>query len=134
MIVSKDIKKLFSHLLSNEVTEIAIDGMTVSLQILESSSKVSLSTAVYEGGNYIPKSVRKCLSEKVPFDHKVISTFLKVDEPHFQISLNYLGSFNQLNQQSLLNLLEEFSELANEWRFYLDEHDKNDLVHVYAAK
>ena len=36
----------------------------------------------------------------------------------------------ELTTAQLRQLIEEFGWIAENWRLYLDEHDKNDLVHV----
>lgn len=130
MIVEKDLKKLFNQLIHDEVAQITLGGSDISIHMFERGAKLSLATPVYFGGNFIPKSVRKCISQKAPFDQSIINTNLTVDENSYQIRLNYMGSMNNLNTQEFVNLLEEFSFLADEWRNFLDENDKNDLVHV----
>lgn len=131
MIVQKDLKKLFHQLVREESAKISMGGYDVIIRILDKDTKLSLSTNVYFGGNFIPNSVRKCVTQKAPFgDTSSLKTFLSVDENNFQIYLNYLGTFEALNNDRFIQLLEEFSFQAGEWRFWLDEHDKNDLIHV----
>lgn len=131
MVLSKELKRLFSHLLQEDATEISIDGVNISIQAIDRGTKIFLSAPIYLGGNYIPKSVRKSLNERVPFDQKIIPTFTEINESNFQISLNFSGQTSHLTQQSLQNILDEFGWLANQWRQYLDENDKNDLVHIW---
>lgn len=59
---------------------------------------------------------------------------MTVDEDNFSVSINYLGGLEHLNKRMFVDLLEEFSFLADEWSLFLDEHDKNDLVHVRSPK
>lgn len=129
MIVENDIKKLFNDLKSNEFAHLTLEGFDINVKIF--NDKLFLYTPVYFGGNYIPKSVRNCLEQKAPFSYSSpITTYLTIDENQFQISLNYSGEVYQLNSYNFKLLLEEFSLLAKEWHLYLDENDKNDLVHV----
>jgi hypothetical protein len=130
MIIEKDLKKLFSQLIHSDSAQLCLSGSDVSIRFIDKATKLSFATPVYFGGNFIPKSVRKCISQKAPFDQGDVRTFLTVDENSFQIHLNYLGSVEYLNHQLFVDLLEEFSWQAEEWRIFLDEHDKNDLVHV----
>lgn len=130
MIIEKDLRKLFHQLIHDDVAQILLGGSTITIRVFDHASKLALSTPVYLGGNFIPKSVRKCLSQKAPFDEGWIKTQLSVDENDFKINLNYTGAVNDLNNQKFKDLLEEFSWQADEWRFFLDEHDKNDLIHV----
>ncbi|EFB42069.1 hypothetical protein pah_c016o137 [Parachlamydia acanthamoebae str. Hall's coccus] len=94
-------------------------------------SQISLLTQVYFGGNFIPKSVRRCLTGKAPFDDSALETFLTMDEGQFKIFLNYTGNIENLSHRTFIDVLEEFSHQADEWKLFLDEHDKNDLVYSH---
>jgi len=128
---NKEMQEIFKGLGSHESVSLTIGGIPITLRVLDQGSKLALSSAVYEGGNYIPASVRRCLTLKSQFPMATIKTFLQIDEERFLIFLHYLGSSNSMNGQKFQNLLEEFNGLAANWRSKLDEHDRNDLVHVY---
>jgi hypothetical protein len=130
MIIEKELKKIFHQLVKEDVAQIAIGGTDITIRVLDDASKFSLSTPVYFGGNFIPKSVRSCVSHKTPIANERIKTYLTIDEPNFKVYLNYLGNLEQLGQHGFGALLEEFTWVADEWRLILDEHDKNDLIHV----
>jgi hypothetical protein len=130
MIVEKDLRRLFNQLIHNDFAQIDLEGFNITIRIFDQASKLSLSTPVYNGGNFIPTSVRKCLSHKAPYSQTMIKTYLSVDEKNFQIHLHYLGLVDHMNNDIFKNLLEEFNWVAHEWKNHLDEHDKNDLVHV----
>lgn len=128
MIIEKELKKLFHQLIHGADGHITLGGSDITVHMFEQASKFALSTSVYEGGNFIPKSVRTSLSHKGPFSP--LRTTFNVDENNFLISLNYLGHTDSLTDNSFIELLEEFGDLADQWRTYLDEHGKNDLIHV----
>lgn len=130
MLIEKDIKKILSQVSGDEPVHIPVDGMDITIRYMDDSSKLFLSTAVYSGGNYIPSSVRRCLSDKIFSSLTTLRTYLTVDESHFQITLNYVGVIPSLTSAELKELLEEFGLIAEKWRQYLDEHDKNDLIYV----
>lgn len=134
MIAEENFKQLFEKLRSNKATEITLNGMPISIQVFDQGSKLSLAASVYEGGNYIPQSVRRCLTQKAPFKPVSIQTYFQIDEENYRISLNYLGHLTHFNSHQFCGLIEEFNWLAEEWRLFLDEHDKNDLVHVRVSK
>lgn len=134
MIVEKEFRKLVHQLVKEEIAQIILGNSEVTVHVLDNATKISLSSTVYFGGNFIPKSVRKSLIQSPSFDKKVIKTSLAVDEENFRVSLNFLGGLNHLNKRMFVDLLEEFSSLADEWRLYLDEHDKNDLVYIHIPK
>jgi len=132
MLVEKDIKRILDQLGEKAAIKIAIDGSDIDIHVLEGATKLFLTTPVYSGGNYIPSSVRRCVSHKTPFpvSNSSLQTFLTIDEQHFQINLNYLGRAQPLAPIQLKEILEEFGWLAEKWRDYLDENDKNDLVYI----
>lgn len=130
MVVDREIKRLVDHIVHGEFSTIFVFGNPVSVSLSDSDTKVSLSAPIYEGGNYIPKSVRECLVKKAPFQSHLMRTFFKVDEERFHISLHYSAPLAHLEQHEFKEILEEFGSLAEEWRLYLDDHDKRDLIYV----
>jgi len=134
MIVEKELRKLLHQLIKEEIAQITLGGSEITVHVFDNSTKIFLSSSVYFGGNFIPSSVRKSLSQKPPFEKGHLNTYLSVDEENFRISLNFVGGLEHLNKRMFVDLLEEFSWLADEWRLYLDEHDKNDLIHVRNQK
>lgn len=130
MLVEKDIKKAFQDLEEGEAVSVPYDGASIQARLVDSSSKLYLSAAIYFGGNYIPQSVRRCLGKECPDTHPSIRTFMTIDEREFRIHLNYLGHAESLDRDQFKGLIAEFGWIAEKWRLYLDEHDKNDLIHV----
>ncbi len=132
MLLEKDVKRLFQQLLLDKEVHFQMDGSSVGLRIFDHASKLSLSTVIYNGGNYIPRSVRNSLSQTPPdnLGYERVKTYLTVDEVNFRIFLNYLDTLDHLNNESLRILLDDFSWIAESWRRYLDENDKQDLIHV----
>ena len=131
MLLKSDINKLMKELTQASIAMIEFGGSSITVKASD-QSKISLSTPVYFGGNYIPKSVRACVKQTSPFQIYPIRTDLIIDEENFRIYLNYLGDLNALNNHHFIDVLEDFSSLAEKWREYLDEHDHNDLVYVTA--
>jgi len=130
MLVEKDIQQILSELVIGNSIKLLFDGSDIVIRVIDDASKLSLSALVYDGGNYIPHSVRSCLSHRSLFSHFSILTFLTVDEKHFQIKLNYLGQAESLNHHHFKELLEEFGVMAEKWRLYLDDHGQHDLLYV----
>lgn len=130
MIIEKDLKKLFQQLDHDEEAQISLGGSDVLIRVYDDASKISLVTTVYFGGNFIPKSVRTGVSQKSPFNHTTIKTSLAIDEKQFLVNLHYLGHLEFMNNHNFARLLDEFTGLARSWKAYLDERDRNDLVHV----
>lgn len=134
MIVEKELRKLLHQLIKQEIAQITLGNSEVTVHVFDNDKKIFLSSTIYFGGNFIPKSVRNSITKKPPFEKGHIGTYLAADEENFSITLNYLGALEHLNKRMFVDLLEDFSWLADEWRLYLDEHDKNDLIHVRMPK
>lgn len=134
MLVEKEIKKILHQLAGGDLIQVSYGGSELFIRFIDEASKLALTTSVYEGYNYIPKSVRQSLTSRLPNQQSSIHTFLNIDENQYQINLNYLGRAQPLDHDHFKELLVEFSELADRWRFFLDEHDKHDLVHIYIPK
>lgn len=132
MLIEKQINRLLRELSSTEQAQIHLNGFAVTVNMIDHGSKLLLTTPVYFGGNYIPNSVRSSLRKKAPFDRLGIQTFLEIDEENFSISLHYNGNAAPNGYSGIVELLEDFSWLAERWRDYLDEQDKNDLIYIPA--
>lgn len=130
MLVQKDLRKLFHQLLQNEIAEVELGGSRITIRFDPAESKFLLTTPVYSGGNFVPQSVRQCLNHKLPFAQEHLKTYLSLKEEQFEINLNYVGTLNNLTNEQFRDLLEDFTWLSDEWRAFLDDHDKNDIVHV----
>src|SRR5438105_1080531 len=121
MLVEKEIQQALHQLTEGHPINIPYDGADISIRFVDQATKLSLSTSVYFGGNYIPQSVRLSLNRS-PISHPSIRTFLTIDEQKFQINLNYLGHPASLSYHHFRNLLEEFGTIAEKWRLILDEN------------
>lgn len=128
--IEKKINRLLRELSSTEQAQIHLNGFAVTVNMKDHGSKLLLTTPVYFGGNYIPKSVRTSLKKKAPFDRLGLQTSLEIDEESFSINLSYNGHPAPSGYNGIVDLLEDFSWLAERWRDYLDEQDKNDLVYI----
>ena len=134
MIIEKEFKKLVHQLMSEEVAHISLGYSDITVHVIDDASKVSLSSVIYFGGNFISNSVRNSLYTTPLFENNHIKTTLNINEEFFTITLHFLGGLTHLNKKMFINLLEDFSALADHWRHYLDERDKEDLVHIHIPK
>jgi hypothetical protein len=130
MLIEKDISKILNQLASGDSIRVAFDDTDITIRFVDGGTKLSLTALVFDGGNYIPSSIRSCLSLKSPFPHTSLLTYLSLDEQHFQVRLNYLGHTETITQTYFKEILEEFGWIAAQWRTYLNERGKNDLIYV----
>ncbi|KIC72117.1 hypothetical protein DB41_KU00130 [Neochlamydia sp. TUME1] len=130
MIIEQDLKKLFQKLDHDQVLHLEVNENELEIKVFDGASKIFLTTRIYNGDNFIPKSVRNGIARKAPWSRASIKTFLSVNENQYRVDLNYLGLLQQMNAQSFALLMEDFARLAYGWRVYLDEQDQNDLIHV----
>jgi hypothetical protein len=54
-----------------------------------------------------------------------------LDEENYRIFLNYIGSTEELTNLKFFHLMKEFEFMVEEWRIFLDEHDKQDLIYIW---
>lgn len=134
MILSKEIQKLLPQILKDESAQVTFDLSNVSIRIFDKATQISFTTPVYFGGNYIPQSVRSSLNKPPALQGVTLKTMTTIDEENFSIYLHHHSHMQGINEENLLTLLEEFLWIADEWRLYLDEHDKNDLVYIHSRK
>ena len=130
MVLEKSIKDLLNHLLHHDVALMDLNGSQITVEATHGEDRLSLSTAVYQGDNYVPPSVRLCLTRSYPGPTSHIRTNLALNEENFTISLHHVSALGSFTNQSLVRLLEEFSWIAEEWRQILDDNDRRDLVYV----
>lgn len=135
MIIEKELRRLLHQLIKEETAQITLGNSEVTVHVFDNATKISLASTVYFGGNFISKSVRSSLIKKPAFlNNAQLPTYFTVDEENFRILLNYLGGLEHLTKHMFVDILEEFSWLADEWRLFLDENDKTDLIHVRVPK
>lgn len=131
MLAETELRRLFHKLIRQFSAKIHFFGSDITVNFCDHASKVQLSTPVYLGGNYIPKSVRECIGQHPPFNAGNLRTQLIIDEINFRIILHYSGPLNRCEDYLFEGLMEEFAMQADEWRALLDEKDKNDLVYIH---
>ena len=134
MLIGKELEHLFHQLIQNDQAQLSIGTSDIAVRTFDHASKLSLTTPIYFGGNYIPHNVRLGVKKAPPFEKsQTIRTTLSIDEEHFRIFFSFIGATDLLNSQKFTKLIEEFCHLAEEWRIYLDEHEKDDLIYIYQS-
>ncbi len=74
-------------------SKVFLSGEDVTLGASEDCSQFSLTTTIYVGCNYIPKSVRLGITRSPSFNRrKSIKTSFIIDEDKFSIFLSYVGA------------------------------------------
>lgn len=135
MLLVEDVKKIFNELLSKDEGLFFLQEYGITIQVLDNSTKFSLSIPIYVGENYIPKSVRAGAKQILPFQKtQTLKTTLTIVEENYCVFLHYLGATENFNSCQFIYVVEEFSFLADKWRIYLDDRDKNDLVYIHAKR
>lgn len=135
MLLVEDVKKIFNELLSKENGLFFLREYGITIQAFDKSSKFSLSVPIYVGENYIPESVRAGVKKILTLQkNQILKTTLSIDEENFCVYLRYLGSTENFNSGQFIYVVEEFNYLADKWRIYLDDRDKNDLVYIHIKR
>lgn len=110
--------------------EILCYGGLVQGKISEAGDEVSLTALLFSGSNYIPHSIRSCLKVSPPMPVSAIITYITVDESEFEICLKWEGSSSLVDSHEFSSIVSEFGTIAEEWRLYIDENDRRDLVYA----
>lgn len=130
MLIADELQKIFPQLFQDETAQVTLDISDVSVRIFGRGKNVSFSTPVYFGGNFIPHSVRRSLSETPHLENVSLKTFFTIDEENFRIYLHHNNQMVSMNESGFREMLEEFIGVADEWRLILDENDQNDLIYI----
>jgi hypothetical protein len=128
IIEQKELTKAYQNLIRLHEAEIASPHLTV--HVSDANNRLSLAAPVYQGDQYIPPSVRQCVKNTPPFTSFLTRTYLTINENDYQISLHYQAHEDHLNDTKFGHIIDEFSELAEAWKRYLDDNEKKDLIHV----
>ncbi|MDF2549353.1 MAG: hypothetical protein K0S07_420 [Chlamydiales bacterium] len=126
MHVEEQFSQSLKELKAKQKSFLTWDPFLLSLQLVDQGHKVLVSTPVYRGLNFIPKSVRRAaLQQKNGGEMK---TFLSIDESCFSISLHYLDQYSIL-ESGLLRQLKSFISIADDWSYVFEERDRDDRVY-----
>ncbi len=122
-------------LLATGRSHIERDGFEIELQLNERRDRLFFMTSVFDGGDYIPLSVRQCLKEGAltSFDRTGRIT-LKIDESGYRVLLSYEVQFTSDGVSSLDSLLNEFLLVASDWSSLLNDRGNRDLVYIFAPR
>lgn len=130
MLLDQEVKGLLNQLAKTHEGQVVVDGIEITLHI--AGGLLSLVASIWQGESYLPKSVRKCATMQPPFPKSSLQTQLTVDEEKFSVHLKFSSEHVTLTQGHFVDLLEEFSKEAAEWRALLDEKGRDDLLPVRA--
>lgn len=134
MVADGKSRHFFQGMKLDRPVQITVEGSDIQLRQLEKKLQLELTALVYSGGNFIPKSVQKGLTEKVAFGNEEFPTYLSLDEVSCQIKLSHLCSMEGLSKVQFVDILEEFSFQIKGWRDLLDDRGRDDLVYVYSKR
>lgn len=92
---------------------------------------VYLATPIFDGGNYVPQSVRRAVGQAgLHAQGGGVGVALAIDEARFQVVLHYRTEEGVTNPDALGHIMDEFLALADEWHRLLDEYGEQDLIYV----
>jgi hypothetical protein len=131
MISDDQLTSIIQELAKNNFAFAAIEGMNVRLSFWHDGQTLHLATSVYHGENYIPPSVRKALGQNCIEPSHLFKASLSVDEENFLIFLETECSWEE---SSVKETLYEFTWIADEWKRWLNEKGKEDLLPIYLKK
>lgn len=90
-----------------------------------------IETSIYQGEHFIPFSVRAATHSTPTAIHSSLKVSLILDEETSQVILHYAGNAEDMLAARFNDVIEEFSWVAEQWKNYLDERSRGDLLHIY---
>lgn len=133
MITDEQIPSIMETLMNDGFMMVIIEGLNVRLRLWNDGQIVGLSTPVYCGENYIPPSVRGALKQPLAVKSDRYQASFKLDEKACCILLECQGTWAE-TAADLKLMLYEFTWFACEWKNWLNEKGKGDLLPIYLKK
>jgi hypothetical protein len=133
MITDNQIPSIIETLMKDNSAVVAIEGMSMRLSLWNDGQIIHLSTPVYHGENYIPPSVKDAIKQPFAISSERFEASFKLDETTCFISLESLGTWAE-TAEDLKLMLYEFASFAEEWKNWLNEKGKGDLLPIYLKK
>lgn len=124
------VKNIISKLHHHRLVELKLNNCRITCQLSSASNILSIKAVVYEGENYIPPSVRECISKSFLTPSSSLNATLSVVEETYEIVLGLSEQIYPLTEEFFLHFLQEFNWLSEEWRRILDDYGERDLLPV----
>jgi len=128
--VEQKLKHLLDDLIDKGVVTLTLLGHRITAQTCFNRSKLWLSAVIYDGGDYLPESIRGLVNEPSPVPDSSIPTFVSIDEKKSQLLLNYVGLMPTSNVDQFKEILDKFSWDVEEWCYFLEDFGQKDLVYA----
>lgn len=130
MIVQNELLKLINNLCDHDLAAINIDGNSIVVRMVNDASKISLTSVLWHGNNFVPLSVREVVQNSQRLLNGFNGAKLILNEERSQVYLHYSEAIEELSHHQFTELLEVFSSQTTRWRRILDDNDKRDLIHI----
>lgn len=130
MIVQNELQKLINNLSDHDLAAINIDGNSIVVRMVNDASKISLTSVLWQGNNFIPLSVQEVVQNSQRLLNGFNGARLILHEERFLVYLHYSEPIEELSHHLFIEVLETFSSQTTRWRRILDDNDKRDLIHV----
>lgn len=129
--MSQAIQQAYDRLRTEQRSQVSVGAFDVSVARSADRSEFYLVTPVFNGGGYVPGSVRGAVGQVgLLATNQGIQALLVIDEETCEVRLRYQVTRVPRNGREFVALFEEFLAVAEEWRRLLDEHGQQDLVWV----
>ncbi len=125
------IEQTYDRLQTTQQSDVQLGSFVVHVARSADLQTLYLATPVFNGGGYLPGSVRAAVSQA-----GLISSAggtraaLVIDDKAGVVSLHYQLAWNERSPVGFTSTIEEFLMVAEEWERLLDEHGQQDLVWV----
>lgn len=125
------IEQTYDRLQTAQQSDLQIGSFVVHVARSADLQALYLATPIFNGGGYLPGSVRSAVSGAgLISSGGGIQAALVVDEEAGVVSLHYQVAWSERSPVGFTSIVEEFAMVAEEWERLLDEHGEQDLVWI----
>ena len=125
------IEQAYDRLQTAQQSDVRVGSFVVHVARSADLQTLYLATPVFDGGGYLPASVRAAVSQAGLISSAGgVQAALVVDEELGMVSLHYQVVWSERSPVGFTSIVEEFVVVAEEWKRLLDEHGQQDLVWV----
>jgi len=122
-----------AQLASKKKARVVIQGSVVFIETLPENKKWKISTKVFSCDGYLSPSLRECLKSTKTLRWQERGAYLQLDEENHSVHLVHeiISSSKYVPFKYLMN---DFAQVANEWREILDEFARRDHIPIRLEK
>lgn len=121
---------VMSQLASNRKAHVVVQDEVIFFETSKRANYLILSSHVYSGDDYLPQTVRSCISSRGVLRWQDNGAYLKFDSPSSSIFLFQEIQMEEGKYIPFRRHLNDFSIVADQWRKILQDFSERDSFFV----